>query len=198
MKKVLTSFCILMLSLFFFACSASSDYMIKTDRSDNLKLAPQKSRIVFIRPSSAAFGLAPIIIDENGKYVGESIPKSYFFSDLNPGENTFIVWGEGTHSLKANLKPGKTYYVEITPHMGAWAARFHLDSIKKDSPKWKEKDQWMKEIPFYLPNVTDGQSIVDKKGKDDIKSTIEKGKKRHAEYSAEEKKEKTLFPEDGE
>lgn len=198
MKKVLTGFCILMFSLFFFACSASSDYMIKTERSDKLKLAPQKSRVVFIRHSSGAFGLAPAIIDENGKYIGEPLPKSYFFSDLNPGEYTFIVWGEGTHSMKANLKPGKTYYVEVTPHIGAWAARFHLDSIKKDSTKWKEKDQWMADIPLYIPDVAQGQSIIDKKGKTGITSTIEKGKMRYAEYSAAEKKEKTLFPEDGE
>ena len=198
MKKIITSFCILTLSLFFFACAAKSDFMVKTDKS-KMKLEAKKSRVVFIRPSSGAFGLAPAIIDQDGKYIGESTPSSYFYSDLEPGNYTFIAWAEGTHSMKANLKSGKTYYVKVTPHIGAWAARFHLDAIKKDSKDWKEKEKWMTELPLYIPNVAEGQKkIIDKKGKDSVNSTVEKGKKRFVEYDDKEKKEKSLFPEDGE
>ena len=197
MKKLFTVLNILIVFILFSACKASSDYMIKTNKSKNLKLSSHKSRVVFIRPSSFAFAVAPAIITDDGKYIGEPIAKSYCFSDLDPGNHTFIVWGEGTHAMKANLRAGRTYYVKVTAGMGAWQARLHLNSIKKNSPDWKLKNQWLKDLTLYIPDMAEGQKMIKMKSAKEIKSTIEKGKGRFAEYTNKEKKLKTLFPEDG-
>lgn len=197
MKKVLTCL-IISLSLFSVACAAKSKNMILTEKKNRPNLASQKSRIVFIREKSTPFRKVPAIIDENGNYIGESNPESIFVSDFDPGSYTFIVWGEGTHAMKANLKAGKTYYVHVTPHMGIWGARFKLDSIKKNSKEWKEKDEWMNQIPLFISDTVKGQKTIDKRGQEVIKSVVEKGKMRFDNYSEKEKIEKTLFPEDGE
>ncbi len=51
-----------------------------------------------------------------------------------PGKHEYIVAGENSHVLKADLKAGKFYYAYIYVHMEVWKARFTFlapDPVKK-------------------------------------------------------------------
>lgn len=198
MKKIITSFCILMFSLSFFACEATTDYMFKSDKPAAMKLSSQKSRVIFIRPGRWGKNAAPAIIDQNGKYLGESLHNSYFISEFNPGNYIFTAWWAKTNSIKATLKAGKTYYVKVYVIPGGREGQFNLFPVKKGSPEWKAKEKWMTDNPYYIPDLAGGQKMLDKTGKSSINSMIEKGKKSFDEYSDKEKARRSLLPEDGE
>jgi hypothetical protein len=59
-----------------------------------------------------------------------------------PGEHTYVVGGEDSNLLKAELDGGKVYYVKVEPHFGLWKARFTLDPVtaqQTGSPEFKKE-----------------------------------------------------------
>jgi hypothetical protein len=74
------------------------------------ELAPNAARVVFIRPTGFAGAMRIDIIDDNGAYIGTSLPMSYFHVELEPGPHTFIGWGTTTAPLWAVLEAGNEYY----------------------------------------------------------------------------------------
>lgn len=176
------------------ACAASSDYMRP---GKPVGSAPgDMAQLVFVRPSSFAKGLTVVVLDAKGHFIGDSAPGSHFVVQVPSGEHTFIAWGEGTHSLKANVAAGKTYYVEVAPVMGVWSARFHLKALKPGSEKWVKVKEWIADTEPFDPMITEGQALVDRR-REDAQDAITKGVARFAEYDAEELAERTLAPSDG-
>lgn len=174
-----------------------SKYMIKQQPDVSKGYEANSCRVVFIRPVRVGFAVTPVIITSEGKYLGESIAKSYFAASLPAGKYTFIVDGENTHALKANLKAGKTYYVRLLVHFGTWSPRFHLVAYRPGAELWEEKDKFIADCEFYMPDREAGQKNVVDARAEDMKKLIEDGLKRFESYTDAEKKERTLNPEDG-
>lgn len=194
MKEVNRFCCAALLLVLGSACAASSPYMKK-----GIEFAPaskDKARVVFLRPSGMAFAIAATILDEKGGFMGDSTAGSRYAVDIPAGHYMFIAWGEGTHSLTADLAPGKTYYVEVSPHMGAWAARFHLTAIKPSTEAWGHLKQWMAETTPHAVDMQGGQDYVERR-RADAQDAITKGVARFKEYNTAEAAERTLSPEDG-
>lgn len=47
--------------------------------------------------------------------------------ELNPGKYIFMVLGEASDFMYAEVDANKMYYVNIVPRMGLWKARFSLE-----------------------------------------------------------------------
>jgi hypothetical protein len=155
-----------------------------------------KAQVVFIRPSSVPTGLAPTILDSDGTFLGEAMPSSHFAVQLAPGKHTFVAWGEGTHSMQADLAPGKTYYVKIEANMGVWSARFHLLAVKGPD-RDKNVKEWLDGTTLNEVKLAEGQAGIVNARRADADETIKKGVARFAEYDAKEKDERTLLASDG-
>jgi hypothetical protein len=115
---------------------------------------------------------------------------------LNAGEHYLIVWTETTETVKATLAPGKTYYVEVRPKMGMWKARASLWAVNR-------KSGLMKSIPSYLSDATvtttdfaAGQKYLNSLG-NELPNAAKQGIQTYAGYSADDKADVTLMPEDG-
>jgi hypothetical protein len=50
-----------------------------------------------------------------------------------PGVHRFMVIAENADFVDATLEAGKTYYILVSPRMGAWKARFSLLPIHPDA-----------------------------------------------------------------
>jgi hypothetical protein len=179
------------------SCGRSiSDHMIKINSAKSQ--APDKiCNIVFYRPSSLGFKVLPVILTADGKYLGEAISKGQFTVQLPAGSYTFIAWGEGTFSMKANLKAGKTYYVKVLTHFGAWSARFHLIPVKPGSEESKTMEKELALCDPFSVNQEAGQKSKIDARLNDAKEVIRKGKERYESYSDKEKEERTMNPDDG-
>jgi hypothetical protein len=178
-------------------CAATSPYMIPKKGGTLGAASGDKAQVVFVRPSSFAKGIACAILDADGTYLGEAVPAAYFPVTLKPGSHTFVAWSEGTHAMKADLAPGKTYYVEVSPSMGVWSARFHLKAIRKGTPEYDQVKEWLAESTMHEVKLSEGQKEIVDARKADADETIKKGVARFAEYNAEEAKERTLTVADG-
>jgi len=197
MRRVVKLFVMVMVVSAMIGCSASSKFM-KKESADSIKASGGTSKVIFYRVSSLAKGIAPVIITSEGKYLGEALPKSQYAVTLPAGKYTFTAWSEATHTMKANLKAGKTYFVRVGVNMGAWSARFNPVPVKPGTEDWKIMEKDIKKCEYYSVDFEGGQKkMVDSRKPEDVKSVIAKGEKRWSEYPAEEQKERTLNPEDG-
>jgi hypothetical protein len=176
-------------------CSASSEYM-REAAAPKLEAPSDKATVIFIRPSGYAAGIATTILDEKGHFLGDSLAETYFVAQVAPGKQTFIAWAENTAALTATLEAGKTYYVEVSPKMGAWSARVHLLALTPRSENWGELRGWLAESKYMQVDQRGGQAYLDSR-KEDVAAKLQDAREVLSEYDAEELAARTLRAEDG-
>jgi hypothetical protein len=176
-------------------CSASSDYM-RPIAPPTLAAKAETATVVFLRPSGFAAGISTTILDDKGRFLGDSLPESYFVSQVPAGEHVFIAWAENTAALRANLMPGKVYYVEVSPKMGALSARMHLLALTSRSESWGELQGWLADSQAMQVDESAGQAYLAERS-DDVQDRIQRAREALTEYDADELAERTLSPEDG-
>lgn len=180
-----------------FGCMAHSKYMQEMP-APVPALAPTASaaRVVFVRPSGMAGAIKFMIIDQNGRFIGESTANSHFAVDVPPGEYLFIAEGENTAVMHANVAANHLYYVEVTAKMGILIARVALEPIKPGSEAWNELQQSLAETQRLTPLAQAGQAALAAKSKA-IVDRIANAKSKWADYSAQDRAELSLEPSDG-
>ena len=140
---------------------------------NNVNTIPKKgkSMIVFLRPSSFAFGIQSSVFEikeHTPHLVGIVAAKKKVAYELNPGKHVFMVVSESGDFMTADLLANKTYYALVTPRMGLWKARFslkaiHIDELNSDQFKeWLNDCEWVRKSPassnWANSNIIDIQS----------------------------------------
>jgi hypothetical protein len=177
-------------------CSASSDYMRPLERPRAIQPKPDAATIVFIRHSGMAAGIVTTILDGRGRFLGDSTSSSYFATHVPPGQHVFIAWAENTAALRADVAAGKTYYIEVSPSMGALSARMHLLAITPKSESWPKRQEWMGDSTMLEANEPAGQAYLRGRG-EDVAERIRRANEAIKGYSPEDLAERTIGPADG-
>jgi hypothetical protein len=178
------------------ACAASSPYMAKADVAGSVQADRATATVVFVRPSSYAPAVKVTILDGSGRFLGDSLPKTYFSAKLSPGDHSFVSSGEGTPSMEAHLEAGKIYYVEVAPIFGAWSARARLFAIGPQRSQWARLPSWLAGSTRLVPDEAAGQQhLADRP--DDTRTVLEKGAEAFAGYGDGDRTKRTLLPTDG-
>jgi len=130
--KFLRSLMLLMVCVSLAGCVTPSPNM-RLSEPDTSAITPQpdKALVYFVRTSMLGYAINAAVYDGD-QFVG-FVPfnqKLPHFTD--PGAHVFMVVSEAADFLKADLLPGKTYYVNVLPRMGAWRARFSLEALTKE------------------------------------------------------------------
>jgi hypothetical protein len=109
-------------------------------------LAPGADRatIVFFRPSRFGAFVNFLIYDAKGEFLGDAVANSYFAVRLPPGGYTILAEGENTAALYAHVAAGKTYYVEVVPHLGWGRARVSLEALRPGHPDLPGVASWLR------------------------------------------------------
>lgn len=95
---------------------------------------PGKARIYLYR--NETYGAAirmPVSFD--GRTVGQSASKTYFYWDVEPGKHTLASLTENTPTLSVDAQPNNVYYVWQEVKMGAFAARSDLHLVDEAKGK---------------------------------------------------------------
>lgn len=103
------------------------------EKSAILKPEPGKALVVFMRPSvlgSAVQSSVFEIQDNQPALVGIVAAKAKVAYQAAPGSHLFMVIGENADYMQADLLADRTYYVQVSPRMGMWKARFGLEPVK--------------------------------------------------------------------
>lgn len=177
-------------------CSAHSDYMQPVQAPKLPTPASDKATVVFVRPSGFGSAILVTVLDDKGKFMGDSLPSSYFVRTLDPGDYLFISWAENTDGLKAHLEPGKVYFVEVEIKMGALSARSHLKALKPKSENWPKREEWLTESTQLSVDEGGGQAYLERR-KEDVTERIRRAHEAMTKYDPEETGERTLVAADG-
>jgi hypothetical protein len=135
--------------LFFWGCAGSVKNMREIP-DEHAAYAPGQDRalIVFMRPfflGSAFQSSVFKLVDDNPELIGIVAAKKKVAYNIEPGEHLFMVIGESADFMKADVLPGKTYYVLVSPRMGMWKARFSLKPVHRDELDPEKLDTWEKD-----------------------------------------------------
>jgi hypothetical protein len=178
------------------ACAATSPYM-QPARTRAVGPAPADlALVVFLRPTPMARSLVVPIIDASGTFLGESTADSYFVATLERGPHTFIALSEGTHALKAELAPGKTYYVEVVAALGLRNPRFHLMAVKGPDAAARVT-RWLAELAPLEVRQAEGQAALVEARRAEVEAAIQRGLARFDSYEPAEVDDRTLAQGDG-
>lgn len=193
-SRVVLSACVALgLSLGALGCQASSPHMAPGARS-TIDAAQDQATVVFIRPAYYASSVKVTIVDEKGRYLGESLPESYFAVKMPPGEHLIVGFTDHTHALKANLVAGKIYYVHVVANEDNWSPRFSLLGITPRSKDYGRIDDWMAKANAFVPDEKGGHEML---AKHNVDAEVLKGQAAIQHYDAKELEERTILPDDG-
>ena len=68
-------------------------------------------------------------VEADGKPLGQTAARTYFFTELKPGKHTVTSKSENTDTLEIDALPGKLYYVWQEVKMGLLYARTKLHLV---------------------------------------------------------------------
>jgi hypothetical protein len=103
------------------------------EKTASLKPEPGKALVVFMRPSGLGYAVQSSVFevkDNQPVLVGIVAAKTKVAYQATPGNHLFMAIGESADYMQANLLPDRTYYVQVSPRMGMWKARFSLEPVK--------------------------------------------------------------------
>lgn len=137
------TFCFLLLAVLTMSgCASSVMHKVDPVTMDN---SSQKALVTFIRPSLFG-GAIQFGIWDSGKFVGVLSAKSYVQYLADPGEHVFLARAENWSYVKADLEPGKQYFIVGKVFPGVWKARVALDPVHPGDPDAANIDNWLKEL----------------------------------------------------
>ena len=177
-------------------CTVTSQYMTTLPASQSIVVDPAAATVVFLRPSGYAGSVKHIIMDQNGRFLGENWGWTYFAVKMPPGQYTFVAWSEGTPALQAVVEAGKVYYVEVSIVMGGWSPRSRLFALGPRAEHWNELPAWLARSEMLVPNEASGQAELAERGAE-TNVVVAKGLRNWANYDAEARDKRSLTPADG-
>jgi hypothetical protein len=177
-------------------CTGTSPYMAPAAHSA-VETAPEMATVVFARPSEIGGGADRVtIMDGKGRFLGDTLPGTYFAVKMPPGEHLFLSWGESVSPVKATVVGGKIYFVEAYSPTGPGTPRLSLRAVTLRSSNYGKTDEWMTHATPLAPAEATGQAYLQKEASG-VQSAIAEGNKVFAAYNPTESAEHTLAAEDG-
>jgi len=171
------------------ACGMSR-YMKPVQNPQPIAASADAAVVVFVHPK------VPIIIDDQGRYLGTSIPGSHFAVALAPGEHYLIAWDDDSRALHATLAAGRIYYVSVEPEPGVTTPVVGLFAVRPDSSRWQTTPQALAQTKRYEPDLTRGQ-IALKKRQADQQGAVSRAKHALTTYDPPQRAARTLAAEHG-
>lgn len=98
------------------------------------QINPNKSGLYIYRNESMG-GAIKMDVTVDGKAIGQSAAKTYFFLEVEPGKHTITSKSENTDSLTLDTVAGKLYYVWQEVKMGFLFARTKLSLMDEATGK---------------------------------------------------------------
>jgi hypothetical protein len=175
--------------------TATTDLMIPVAVPRAIRARPDAATVVFMRPSSRQSGSMTPILDGRGRFLGMSLAESYFATYVAPGPNVFIAWSLNPPAIRANLAPGKIYYVEVVVASGM-GLQADLLAVTPSSESWSKRREWLTDSTQLEVDEAKGQALVAEHRANVVK-LIQQAGERLRKYSPEDMAEHMLDPNDG-
>jgi hypothetical protein len=179
----------------------SPAHMREVRPATRLAATPDAATVLFIRPHAFPGAAHYTLLDTKRgpsgcevRFLGESAPNSHFAVAIAPGEHVFLGVGNGrTDAVRANLAPGRVYFVEVASGV---LQGIHLVALTPASPHWHDVDAWVHETTQLAPDRLAGQADL-MRNAEPLDEAIASALARLEGYDARDLETRTLRPEDG-
>lgn len=160
--------------------------------------APKDGLATLVLARHTTFGAAInfVAVDQNKRFVASVRGKSHAIAQLPPGQYTFYLIAETTDPIRATIEAGRTYVIETRVRPGFWKAQATAEAVRRDTPRFVEAVEWIKESKPLVPEGNGGQEWVNDHA-DNIGERMSKVDAVWASKSSEWQAQHTLSAEDG-
>ncbi|MBD3322112.1 MAG: DUF2846 domain-containing protein [Chitinivibrionales bacterium] len=91
---------------------------------------PRDNKAVLVIMRTTSFGFAATVNNYlDGKLIGQTQGKCYFFTEVESGEHYLTGKNENSRTHTINFEPGKIYFLQQAIYVGAWSARTEYDTL---------------------------------------------------------------------
>lgn len=158
-----------------------ASYMQKTEPTG--PPGPAEAKVVFCRPSRFLGGGIDFPLWDGEKFVGFSENGCTVEHRCAPGEHFFLTVAQSYKAVSATLAAGQTYYIWITPRVGAWTSAVGLTPVHKEDTELLEEVRASLKDTSYRVRVPEECDPLEAKKREGVRETI--AKFRSGEYTAE-------------
>lgn len=124
--------------------------------------APKDGLATLVLARHTTYGAAInfVAVDQNKRFVASVRGKSHAIAQLPPGEYTFYLIAETTDPIRATIEAGRTYVIETRVRPGFWKAQATAEAVRRNTPRFVEAAEWIKESKALVPDGNGGQEWV--------------------------------------
>lgn len=152
---------------------------------------PQEAKVVFCRPSRFIAGGVDFPLWDGETMIGMAESGRCFEYRCAPGEHVFLTKAQSYKAIPATLAGGSSYYVWVTPRVGAWATAVGFTPVRVEDAELLGDVKAVLQDARYRGPVAAGCASFQASHSDHVHDAI--AKFRAGEYSFEP----PLRPEDG-
>lgn len=173
----------------------SSDFMkeagkLRLDRHQDF------ATVIFARPSSAAPNTLVTIVDEGGRFLGQSTSSSCFAAKLVPGPHVLVGFARNSTGIPVTLQAGKVYFVQVEVKFGSLTSRTFLTGLHRTPQDDAKIKSWKDDCDFYVADLRAGQAFLDETEQDTVEQ-VRRATEIVSRLSEEERRQRALDSEDG-
>ena len=156
--KTLMFSVLLVMPLFLSACGGPK-HMITMDTKPALAAKTDKALLVIARTTSVGFAVTiENYLDK--KLIGQTKGKSYFITDVAPGQHYVMGHAENWSTARFNFEAGRTYFLNQDIRMGVWMARTGFTPLTANDAASQINESGM---DYRVYNIkTPGEDMSDK------------------------------------
>lgn len=187
----------LLAPLLFVGCIATTDAMRPLGGPVPLQPEPERATVVFVRPSIGARETVITVVDEAGRYLGDSSALGCFAAQVTPGAHTFIGFADNMGIVAADVEAGRVYFVQIAVPVGALSPRVRLFPIKRESPDMLAIRGWLADCHAFAVDRAAGQARLEGDPDLDLDRKLRDAQEALRRFSEDEIDARTLERHDG-
>jgi hypothetical protein len=199
MLRAWRNWAVVLLSIGLAACAGPGKMMQATAPQEAPAAKADEAMVVFMRSSFVGSAIAASVFDvtDSGepRFIGIVSNGTKVGYPVKPGEHTFMVVSEAADFLQAQVAPGRTYYVMVTPRMGMWKARFSLRPVRGSELGGSEFAGWNSGTQ-YVSNTAQSMNWAASNAAD-ISQKRTSYWREWSSKPADQRASQTLNPEDG-
>ena len=131
MRKFMRAFMAVVICTVLVGC-ASKHMEVTTVGQGEGVLSDNQAAIIFFRDTSFGGAIQAPIVEAKGadvEFVGIVSANTKLLHKTTPGKHIYVVGGESSNMLEADLAPQKFYYVRVDPKLGFAKARFAFEPV---------------------------------------------------------------------
>jgi hypothetical protein len=142
-------------------CGPPWRFAVRSEQPRTIQPAEGKALLVFMNAGKLGGGDVYYLIDQNKRFLGETIMASRILVDVDPGKHTFYAVNKGDGSkVEAELTAGKTYFIKVRIGFGGGV---ELVAFSPRSDEWVHREEWLSSRTSEVTaDPAAGQAFIDK------------------------------------